>query len=86
MLYKIKDRTEPILIDFPIGTYEFHMAPKDVPENSRVFVVCSQGVTEETIRDTFGEYGLIEDVWFIKPKRQSSENTSNVCIVARFNP
>jgi len=51
--------------------------PRDTPENSRVFVVATSGVTENDIRTAFEPFGTVEDVWFIKTRRQTSEATSN---------
>lgn len=56
------------------------MAPNDKPENSRVFVVAAAGTSQESIRKAFENYGRVEDVWNIKPRRQSTSD-SVLCYV-----
>ncbi|CAH2305843.1 RNA-binding 45 [Pelobates cultripes] len=41
----------------------------DDPPNSRVFLVVSKSVTEDTIRDRFSEFGDIQDIWVVKDKQ-----------------
>lgn len=45
----------------------------DDPPNSRLFILCQKGTTEQEFRDAFGKYGNIEDVWIIKDKRTNED-------------
>ncbi|XP_075685629.1 RNA-binding protein 45 isoform X2 [Rhinoderma darwinii] len=40
----------------------------DDPPNSRVFLVVSKSLTEETIRERFVEFGDIQDIWVVKDR------------------
>lgn len=40
----------------------------DDPPNSRVFLVVSKLLTEDTIRERFAEYGDIQDIWVVKDR------------------
>ncbi|KAL0280498.1 UNVERIFIED_CONTAM: hypothetical protein PYX00_001768 [Menopon gallinae] len=51
----------------------------DVPPYSRLFIVCSKAVTENTLRDEFGKFGTIEELWFVKD-RQTGERKGVVYI------
>lgn len=44
----------------------------DNPPYSRLFIVCNKTVTEETLRNEFGRFGTIEELWSVKD-RQTSE-------------
>jgi len=54
-----------------------NMRQGDIPENSRVFVIATSGVTKNDIRTAFEPFGTVEDVWFPKTQRQTNEATSN---------
>ncbi len=43
-------------------------AKYDDPPNSRLFIVCGKGITEEQFKEAFGEYGAIEEVWVLKDR------------------
>uniref|UniRef100_A0A0B7B125 RRM domain-containing protein n=1 Tax=Arion vulgaris TaxID=1028688 RepID=A0A0B7B125_9EUPU len=45
----------------------------DDPPNSRLFILCQKGTTEQEFRDSFEKYGTIEDVWIIKDKRTNED-------------
>lgn len=40
----------------------------DDPPNSRLFVAQIKDVSEEELRESFGQYGEVEDVWICKDK------------------
>jgi RNA recognition motif-containing protein len=40
----------------------------DEPPNSRLFIVCGKNITEEQFRESFGEFGTIEEVWVLKDR------------------
>jgi RNA recognition motif-containing protein len=46
---------------------------KDNPAMSRLFVLCSKQNTEEEFRESFSEYGTVEEVWIVKD-RHTGEN------------
>nr|CAD7437634.1 unnamed protein product [Timema bartmani] len=39
----------------------------DAP-NSRLFIVCNKGVTEEDFRKAFEKYGTIDEIWMVKDR------------------
>ncbi len=43
-------------------------AKYDDPPNSRLFIVCGKGITEEQFRESFGAFGTIEEVWVLKDR------------------
>ncbi|XP_005103158.1 RNA-binding protein 45 [Aplysia californica] len=45
----------------------------DDPPNSRLFILCQKGTTEQEFRDSFDQYGTIEDIWIIKDKRTNED-------------
>ncbi|WAQ94166.1 RBM45-like protein [Mya arenaria] len=45
------------------------MSFRDYPENTRLFILTGKGVTEDTLREKFEQYGKIEDLWIVKDKR-----------------
>ncbi|GFR68703.1 RNA-binding protein 45 [Elysia marginata] len=45
----------------------------DDPPNSRLFILCPKGTTEQEFRDGFEKFGIIEDVWIIKDKRTNED-------------
>ncbi|RUS92223.1 hypothetical protein EGW08_000076 [Elysia chlorotica] len=45
----------------------------DDPPNSRLFILCPKGTTEQEFRDAFEKFGAIEDVWIIKDKRTNED-------------
>lgn len=40
----------------------------DSPPFSRLFVVCYRDITEECIREEFGKFGNIEEVWMVRDR------------------
>lgn len=57
----------------------------DDPPNSRLFILCQKGTTEQEFREVFQKYGIIEDVWIIKDKRtnedRGKDNIQTSCVV-----
>ncbi|XP_068101537.1 RNA-binding protein 45 [Hyperolius riggenbachi] len=49
--------------------FRAHGGNLDDPPNSRLFLVVSRSVTEETIRDKFSNYGDIQDIWVVRDKQ-----------------
>ncbi|XP_055608222.1 RNA-binding protein 45 isoform X2 [Uranotaenia lowii] len=47
-------------------------SPADIPPMSRLFIICSKSMTEDLLREHFGKYGLIEEIWIVKD-RQSGD-------------
>ncbi|CAG5134113.1 unnamed protein product [Candidula unifasciata] len=45
----------------------------DEPPNSRLFILCPKGTTEQDFRDAFDKFGTIEDIWIIKDKRTNED-------------
>ncbi|KAK0044947.1 RNA-binding protein 45-like [Biomphalaria glabrata] len=45
----------------------------DDPPNSRLFILCQKGTTEQEFRDAFDKFGTIEDIWIIKDKRTNED-------------
>ena len=45
----------------------------DEPPNSRLFILCQKGITEQEFREHFGEYGTIDDIWIVKDKRTNED-------------
>ncbi|CAL1528800.1 unnamed protein product [Lymnaea stagnalis] len=45
----------------------------DDPPNSRLFILCQKGTTEQEFRDAFEKFGVIEDIWIIKDKRTNED-------------
>ena len=45
----------------------------DDPPNSRLFILCPKGTTEQEFRDGFEKFGHIEDIWIIKDKRTNED-------------
>ncbi|XP_059168208.1 RNA-binding protein 45-like isoform X2 [Physella acuta] len=45
----------------------------DDPPNSRLFILCQKGTTEQEFREAFDKYGTIEDIWIIKDKRTNED-------------
>ncbi len=43
-------------------------AKYDDPPNSRLFIVCAKGITEDQFRESFSAYGTIEEVWVLKDR------------------
>lgn len=41
----------------------------DEPPNSRLFLVTSKSITEDTIRESFASFGEIQDIWVVKDKQ-----------------
>lgn len=52
----------------------------DVPPYSRLFIVCSKAVTENTLRDEFGKFGAIEELWFVKDRQTGERKGKSVNI------
>ncbi|BFY97286.1 hypothetical protein BsWGS_00332 [Bradybaena similaris] len=50
-----------------------NMRGLDDPPNSRLFILCPKGTTEQDFRDAFDKFGTIEDVWIIKDKRTNED-------------
>lgn len=44
----------------------------DTPPYSRLFIVCNKTVTEDVLRNEFGRFGTIEELWCVKD-RQTGE-------------
>lgn len=40
----------------------------DNPPFSRLFVICNKTVTEECIREEFGKFGHLEEVWVVRDR------------------
>ena len=40
----------------------------DKPPNSRLFIICSKLQTESDLKDYFGQFGEVEDVFLVKDK------------------
>ncbi|GFN92044.1 RNA-binding protein 45 [Plakobranchus ocellatus] len=45
----------------------------DDPPNSRLFILCQKGTTEQEFREAFEKFGMIEDIWIIKDKRTNED-------------
>ena len=45
----------------------------DEPPNSRLFILCQKGITEQEFRTAFEQYGTVEDIWIIKDKRTNED-------------
>jgi len=45
----------------------------DEPPNSRLFVLCQKGISEQEFRSSFEQFGNVEDVWIIKDKRTNED-------------
>lgn len=45
----------------------------DEPPNSRLFILCQKGITEQEFRTCFEQYGTVEDIWIIKDKRTNED-------------
>ncbi|KAK3543727.1 hypothetical protein QTP70_027137 [Hemibagrus guttatus] len=41
----------------------------DDPPNSRLFLVTSKSITEDTIRERFSPFGEVQDIWVVKDKQ-----------------
>lgn len=41
----------------------------DDPPNSRLFLVTSKSITEDTIRERFAPFGEVQDIWVVKDKQ-----------------
>ncbi len=51
----------------------------DVPPFSRVFIVCSKNMKDDEIKDAFGVYGTIEDIWMVKDRM--TKESKGICYV-----
>lgn len=51
----------------------------DNPPFSRLFIVCSKSHEEEDIREAFGRYGTLQDVWVVKD-RETKQN-KGICYI-----
>lgn len=52
----------------------------DNPPYSRLFIVCNKAVTEDTLRNEFGRFGNIEELWCVKD-RQTGEPKGNASLI-----
>ena len=55
------------------------MASGDEPPNSRLFILCGKGITEQVMRENFSKFGTVEDVWIVKDRRTNEEKGTEVC-------
>lgn len=51
----------------------------DNPPFSRLFIVCSKSHEEEDIREAFGRYGTLQDVWVVKDR--DSKANKGICYI-----
>ena len=43
------------------------------PPNSRIFIIYQKGITEQEFKESFLQYGRIEDIWIVKDKTTNEE-------------
>ena len=43
------------------------------PPHSRLFVLCGRGISEDTFKKAFEEYGDVEDIWIVKDRRTNED-------------
>ena len=55
-----------------------HNESADSIKYNRLFILGGAELTEDEWRDTFGEFGAIEDVWIVTDRR-TNENKGTPC-------
>lgn len=68
--HKFVQITPPHISDVTISKMAMR---SDDPPNSRLFILCQKGITEEKFQETFGQYGKVEDIWIVKDKRTNED-------------
>ncbi|XP_048754378.1 RNA-binding protein 45-like isoform X2 [Ostrea edulis] len=43
------------------------------PPNSRLFILCGKGITEESFKEAFEKYGTVEDIWIVKDRKTNED-------------
>lgn len=58
---------------------------EDAP-NTRLFIMCGKGATDEMLKKTFATYGTIKDLWIVKDRRTNEEKGMKLEKTLRMRP